>query len=422
MDAIGGLLLGHGCTFVWGGLLAWRAGRGGVPLGFSLGTLWLYTWFTPALLWWRGEGSIAGLAYATQLPEMLGVYIVGAGVFVAAWAALPARPEVGWALRLWQDLRPAQVWALLVGYVGLFLLGLWVQGIPLGAWLMPKRSDTILNLFGYHWKVPLVDKALDGLITLGYVLPGVSPLGWLALPLCLVLFALAGFRYRTLLLVGGLLLAALARARTGKQRAVLLGLCAISATGMAWLTLNRLNVSARLYKKWDYNLAHFDLRLLANETNNSQTFGVMLGYYHTRGGKPDGWAASPHFVAVRAVPKALWPGGQKPVAPLLRHIRTAYDATPAGSKLHPAVSNLEEYYLGYGIWGVVLGMAALAWLCRQLAGLGPLMPLGTLFLWQLISRGYLPQQVDLAVFLALPVGLLYLWQRYGGRAPTLTRR
>ncbi len=419
---LAGLWWAHGCTFLVGGVLAWRAGRAGVPLGFALGSLWLYTWFTPVLLWWRGEGSIAGLAYAAHLPEMLGVYGVGVGVFVATWAALPTATETRWVRQVWDGVRPGRLWALLGLYLGLFLTGLWVQGIPLAAWFSPGRSDTVLNLFGYHWKVPLVDKALDGLITLGYLLPASHALGWLALPLCLVLFALAGFRYRTLLLVGGLLLAALLRTQTRGQRLVALGLCAVAATGMAWLTLNRLNVSARLYKKWDYNLAQFDARLLANETNNSQTFGVLLGHYHAWGGRPDGWGASPHFVAVRALPKALWPGGQKPVAPLLGNIRAAYDATPAGAQLHPAVSNLEEYYLGYGMWGVVLGMAALAWLCRQLARLGPLMPLGTFFLWQLISRGYLPQQVDLAVFLALPVGLLYLWQRYGSSAPLLPRR
>jgi hypothetical protein len=185
---------------------------------------------------------------------------------------------------------------------------------------------------------------------------------------------------------------------------------------MAWLTLNRIRFSQRLFKKMDHNLAHFDLRLLANETNNSQTFGVVLGYYHAKNLGPDGVLATPTFVAVRAVPAFLFPDNKKPLPPLLGHIKEAYSATPAGAELHPAVSNLEEYYLGYGAWGVIVGMLFLAGLCRWMATWGPMGgSLGTVFLFQFISRGYLPQQVDLAFFLALPWGLLYLWQWLGKR-------
>jgi hypothetical protein len=192
--------------------------------------------------------------------------------------------------------------------------------------------------------------------------------------------------------------------------------------GVAWLTLNRIRFSQRLFHKLDHNLTHFDLRLLANETNNSQTFRVLLGYYHKNNVSADGLLATPTFVWVRAIPARFFSEGIKPVSPLLANIRRAYDATPEGEELHPAVSNIEEYYLGFGAWGIIIGMAMMAWLCRWLGAQAPLIgSLGTIFLFQFISRGYLPQQVDLAAFLALPLVLLYLWYRFRKRnEPTPT--
>lgn len=406
----------HALEYGWGFVLAARSGRRGLPFAFALGVLGLYTLFTPWLLWYRGENSIAGLDYGPHLPEALGVYLVGVAIFIASWWALPVM-QAG-SFRLDVDRRLARRVLLLLGaYIAVFLYGLHQAGVPIGEWLQWKNSNTYLNLFGKHWPSPLVDKAADGMITLGYLLLVAWPV--VGIPVGLVLqgvFALAGFRYRLVLLMGSGLTYAFLRVR-GLQGRVLLGVGVLLAClGLAWITLNRIRVSQRLFKQVDNDLTHFDLRLLANETNNSQTFRVLLGYYHSRGSQADGQQGTLTYVLVRALPARVFREGKKPIAPLLQHIRAAYDTTPEGSELHPAVSNLEEYYLGYGMAGVLLGMALMALLCRWMGSWGTVgMPLGTLFLFQLISRGYLPQQVDLAVFLALPVGLLWLWQRLADR-------
>lgn len=406
----------HALEYGWGFMLAARSGRRGLPFAFALGVLGMYTLFTPWLLWQRGENSIAGLDYGPHLPEALGVYLVGVGIFIAAWWALPVL-KVG-SFRLEVNRRLAgQVLLLLGAYMAVFLYGLHQAGVPLGEWLQWKNSNTYLNLFGKHWPSPVVDKAADGMITLGYLLLVAWPIVGVPVGVALLgVFALAGFRYRLVLLMGSGLLHAFLRVRGGRGR-VLLGVGVLLAcVGLAWITLNRIRVSQRLFKQVDNDLTHFDLRLLANETNNSQTFRVLLGYYHSRGSQADGQQGTLTYVLVRALPARVFREGKKPIAPLLQHIRAAYDTTPEGSKLHPAVSNLEEYYLGYGMAGVLLGMALMALLCRWMGNWGAVgMPLGTLFLFQLISRGYLPQQVDLAVFLALPVGLLWLWQRLADR-------
>lgn len=407
----------HALEYGWGFVLAVRSGRRGIPLGFALGVLGMYTLFTPWLLWYRGEDSIAGLNYGPHLAEAMGVYMVGVGIFLASWAAFPDfKARSFWKIEVGRN-EAGRILVLLAGFLAVFLYGLHQAGVPLGEWLQWKNSNTYLNLFGKPWPSPLVDKAADGMITLGYLLLVAWPL--LGLPVgaaLLGVFALAGFRYRLVLLTGSGLLYAFGQVR-GRGGRIMLALgILVACLGMAWITLNRIRVSQRLFKQVDNDLTHFDLRLLANETNNSQTFRVLLGYYHAHGSRADGLLATPTFVAVRALPVRVFPEGKKPVAPLLQHIRAAYDATPEGAQLHPAVSNLEEYYLGYGMAGVVVGMGLLALLCRWMGSWGPAgMPLGTLFLFQLISRGYLPQQVDLAVFLLLPVGLLWVWQRLADR-------
>lgn len=412
-DMISLLFILHALEYGWGFALAARSGRKGMPFAFALGVSGMYTLFTPWLLWYRGENTIAGLDYGPHLPEALGVYLTGVGLFIAVWQALPEMHGVP-KLRLGSGTKlRLRVLTLLGMYLAVFLYGLHQAGVPLGEWLHWKNSNTYLNLFGKHWPSPLVDKAADGLITLGYLLLVAWPVVGVPVGVALLgVFALAGFRYRLVLLTGSGLLHAFLRVQ-GRSGRVLLSAGVLTAcVGLAWITLNRIRVSQRLFKQVDNDLTHFDLRLLANETNNSQTFRVLLGYYHARGSKADGAGGTLTYVLVRALPARVFREGKKPVAPLLQHIRAAYDTTPEGSELHPAVSNLEEYYLGYGMAGLLLGMALMALLCRWMGSWGALgMPLGTLFLFQLISRGYLPQQVDLAVFLALPVGLLWLWQR-----------
>lgn len=406
----------HALEYGWGFALAARSGRRAVPFAFALGVLGMYTLFTPWLLWYRDEDSIAGLDYGPHLPEALGVYLAGVGIFIAFWWALPVMQAGSFRLEVNRRLA-GRILLLLGAYMAMFLYGLHQAGVPLGEWLHWKNSNTYLNLFGKHWPSPLVDKAADGMITLGYLLAVVWPLVGVQVGVALLgVFALAGFRYRLVLLTGSGLLHAFLRVRGGQGRVLLsLGLL-VAGLGLAWITLNRIRVSQRLFKQVDNDLTHFDLRLLANETNNSQTFRVLLGYYHARGSQADGQQGTLTYVLVRALPARVFREGKKPVAPLLQHIRAAYDTTPEGSELHPAVSNLEEYYLGYGMAGVLLGMALMSLLCRWMGSWGPVgMPLGTLFLFQLISRGYLPQQVDLAVFLALPLGLLWLWQRVADR-------
>ena len=331
-----------------------------MPFGFALGVLGLYTLFTPWLLWTRGEDTIAGIPYGPHLHEALGVYVVGIGVLIAAWAALPVQRHKEWA-GVFARVRWQSVVALLLIYLVVYCYALHQAGVPLREYVQWKRSDLYLNLFGKHWPNPLADKAADGLVSVGYLLGIVLP--WVGLPLGIgwvLLFSLAGFRYRTLILVGGWVLAGFLYIERKTGRWLLFGLVLLAGIGMAWLTLNRIRLSQRLFQRVDNDLSHFDLRLLANETNNSQTFRVLLGYYHAHGSRADGTLATPSFVAVRAIPSFLFPDKKKPVAPLLTHIRQAYDATPAGGELHPAVSNIEEYYLGYGMAGVVVGMGLLA--------------------------------------------------------------
>lgn len=405
----------HACQYGLGAVVAKRAGKRAIPFGFGLGVLFLYTLFTPFLLWLRQEGTIAGIPYAPHLPEVLGVYILGLGVFIAAWWALPAPQNgasTGWSFSITKGDLP-MLWVLLGLCFAGCLWGIAQQDIPLGEWFTYKNSNKYLNLFGQHWRTPLVDKLSDMLIVVAYLLIVLRPrFAYFLLPILAVYFGLLGFRYRHLLLFGSLLVYIFWQLPAGKAQWRFWGLVVLGCVGMAWLTLNRIRFSQRFFKKLDYNLAHFDARLLANETNNSQTFGVLLGYYHTHHLPPDGWLATPTFVTVRALPARVFAGRKKPLAPLLKHIRRAYNTTPAGTKLHPAVSNLEEYYLGYGPVGVIAGMALMALLCYLLASLGPVAgSVGTVFLFQLISRGYLPQQVDLAVFLALPFVLVYIWHR-----------
>lgn len=230
-----------------------------------------------------------------------------------------------------------------------------------------------------------------------------------AVLLCFCIFVFAGLRYRVIMVLIGMLTSyfiTMPKNATHYRKAALV--CLLFVIGLQYLTINRWAIARRQFSYLTFNLFQFNNQTLLTETNNSQTFFCMLRYNHLQNLGPDYGESMFKFVLIRALPKNLFENGKKPVAPLLQRLVPATNP-PNPERGLPAYSNIDEYYLSFGWPGVVIGMALLAYLLARMPnykqGLAAKawQVLVTAFLFQLITRGYFPQQMELFVFLLLPL-------------------
>lgn len=236
---------------------------------------------------------------------------------------------------------------------------------------------------------------------------------WLlwAVPL-LVFFALTGWRYRVVLTLAVLVWDAwLFWPQTRARRWAAAALVLLATVGVPWLTVNRWYLGKRQFDQMQWSLSGFNYHTLLTELNTSQTFLALLKYKDEQDLGPDWGQSMLGHIVVRAMPSSWFPNAQKPLAPNLQLIQEAVPRpNPRG---FPAVGLIEEWYLSFGYSGVLLGMAALGWLMTRLPdprrspwNRAVIACLG-IVAYQWISRGYLPQQVELAVVLSLPFWILY---------------
>ena len=228
---------------------------------------------------------------------------------------------------------------------------------------------------------------------------------------------LTGWRFRLLLLGAAGLGLVWQSAGRNRRRWVAVAMVLV-LPAVLFLFHNRAILATGQWQLLGQHTSPFSLQVLARETSNSQTFMRVLVWRDSTKNGPDWGHSTLGYLALRPIPGRFFAGGHKPLPPMHRHIFAAFSGTAQGQRLRPAVTNPEEYYLG-GTWlGLVLGMAGMAALCRLLGSVlaqanTPASRLlgwvGTAFLYQLISRGHLPQQAQLAFFLLWPFAALYLY-------------
>jgi hypothetical protein len=390
-----------------------------------------YAFFTPWYLFEHNITSIAGLTYSSYFDDAGRVYLGGSAAFIASYVLLDRFVTFGRS-----SLNPQFVFtknhitqSLLVLYtIILCFLGyiLTYSGVSLTELVDLKNSNTYLNLFGKQLAFPFADRIPDFLLLPTLLLFIAKPkFAWPILVLTTVIFIAFGFRYRVILLYGAIWLTWFVQPKLlisypqSWIRSFLISTLFVGFFVIGLLTVNRLMLSARLFNKLTFDLSLLDTRLLVNETNNAQAFMRVLAYRGEAGiSFPPLLNTTLACLVERFIPAVAFSDGIKPKPQLLIDIQNAFSSTPAGQTMHPAVTNMEEYYLDWGYTGLFICMGLFSFLCLFIGRITVLLfntyyfPVGILlsvFVFQIISRGYMPQQVDILFSLIAPLAVLYLW-------------
>jgi oligosaccharide repeat unit polymerase len=155
-------------------------------------------------------------------------------------------------------------------------------------------------------------------------------------------------------------------------------------------------------------------QLIMHQTDNYKT--EMMVVKHIRDNNVDydyGESMFTH-IFIRIIPASFFENDKKPEIPQLNIIKSSFNSKE-GRYAGAAVSNVIEYYIAFGVVGIVFFMTILGVFLGYIAKKTNLsnsrdrviVVMIAMVMFQEITRGYLPQNVTLLAFLLITLKLFY---------------
>jgi len=280
----------------------------------------------------------------------------------------------------------------------LYFFNLLASGISIGGLFNPFHRGEDGILFSAAFSFPLLELLSASVPVCLFLLMALKqyrkPVWWLFFLFWLLMSLLGGWRFR-IILFG--LFCLLLFVESGYRKKGFLLYLLLFVFSMAWLTLNRMAIAKRQFELVTFDLRQFDGSVFNNEFSNCRTFRACLSMPQAdsfpgfRGWMKEGQAMKPWIIQFSKswIPEG-WPWNP-----------------------NPALSQPEEFYLLFGLPGLLLLMVFSGMLTACLdrmrydlfSRLFALVFTALLFQW--ISRGYFPFQLKITLICLLP--FLLLW-------------
>jgi hypothetical protein len=349
-------------------------------------------------------------------------YSLPAGRVLGRWAMPPLRLEEpglrvlrrwGWGLAVFASLG-LLLW-LAVGGISptrLLLPGV-LSEAPQGGAEAP--GEDIPYLFqSVEWFIPafLLLRAAGGLKR--------RWMRWAFWTLTAIIYLSLAFRYRlVLLLVATLTLAFLRKGKRPPMSLLALGAVLLFAFA-GWVSImRRYFASYGMDESLDMSLG----AVLKSGLADTRIFDTFMAVLYAVPRFKDHVYADPFtYIFILPIPRALWP--EKPNPEWLYDVGAAV-GTPISGSAGVAVPNFGEFYMAFGVPGVVLGMLVFGILARTLwewfradpddPARRAIFALANIWLLQVLIRGYLAQIVKEWCYFILPALLAMLAARRAQR-------
>lgn len=187
--------------------------------------------------------------------------------------------------------------------------------------------------------------------------------------------------------------------------------------------LNVISINRRAFKESDFSnikLTSNEERyessytLMLNQTNNFTTDFSVLEYMKENNVTSDYGNSMFLQTFIRLIPSSFFQYGKKPIIPQQDIIRKCFNSIE-GYYAGAAVTNIFEYYIAFGFWGIIFFMSLLG---RILAYYSKKVDLNNsrdqvvivmiaMILFQEITRAYMPQVMTLLAYLYLSLKIFY---------------
>lgn len=388
-----------------------------IPFLFGLLLLHLFVGVVPLYFWLFGPHTLLSYPYHVQFNQASSIYLLGFVAFATGYLALNTKKKINEtpSMLLSQPVLIKALLALLfVCWVGV-LVNFHLSGVQLLEVFNPANRTPSAMLFSIPIYNGLLEALANSFIAILLILFALSKRKWWVVALIavhLAFFFIAGWRFRIMLTLLGLgiyYLPNLSRQSIWKWLAA----CMLGFVLMLWVSQNRMAFSKRMFHLVQWSVSDYDLFHIMHEVGSCRTFMATLRHMEQNNIGHD-WGASFYLPLYwRLQPSENFPGGIRPKPPLLE-LEKAWIPAEVTQNLNPGVCNLEEYYLSLGWLGLVVLMATFG-MAIHLIPKERKTPIQTAaqmvftsFLFQFISRGYLPQQLKLLAFLGFPFLLVVI--------------
>lgn len=396
---------------------------------FSLLVFWLLTWANPCYHILAGTSQFYGATVSETFSEVLWLYFWAIGIFNGVyWFYAQADLKiVNPILRLrklsWvKNIQPmgwvGKLWLIVPPYI--CLLAQWADmqgtGVNMLDLYNPLFTDGNYTVWLYKPINPFF-QALGDSLMLWVIAAFVFRTPWwhkvLITYLAFTLFFLEAWRYRTILTALGILLHYAWNFKGNNNWKPVL-LFFVFGYITLFSTNNRWQIAHRNFNEITFNPIGIGVQeALVKQTNNFVTDAALYKYVTDSTGKHDFGKSTIAFSVFRFVPKSFFENNDKGEPPIItahkRSLRKTGEVTEIG-----AHTNIMEYWFGFGFFGTLVIMVfwalLLAHLNFNLSDLRNRISVLTviILIFQIITRGYTPQHLELLIFLSIPLSGIWL--------------
>lgn len=388
-----------------------------LPYMLSLFVLTVYCLITPVFFYSKGLTSIIGTDISHYYGAGLFFNMLGALTFIVGYW-ISARSKSRWEEPAANELRNANkpITILFFVFYIISFLNLAAGGVSLQRVV---TGDAVVGLGarGATYYLQNFTDSLISVIIIAYIYGLPKGRILLFIGLSFFLFSLLGFRYRIILTLLGLLTVYLYKHKVSIKQlvgAIVLGL--VFFYGIMVSTVNRWVLVTRQYDQLELSPLAFDYSVFFDQTRGA--LADMAVYRHFdipgRGAEHDNGITMFGYVFIRIIPRSIMPDKDRFYPPpQLATTIAAYDAWWARFS-GEATLNLAAFYIAFGWMGIVLGCFFWGFLLRKFgdrirkrdALSYAVYIIITLVSFQWITRGYMPQIIDQAIYMLVPVWIL----------------
>jgi len=282
------------------------------------------------------------------------------------------------------------------------------------------KQDQAVGLFNY---LLFFADSLIIALTILYYENKKNKIFWIVLVVTIVYYLFLGFRYRIILMLIGFIYYLLFKNKLS-IKSIAQWVCYLV---IFFIFMNFISVNRHVFRQRDIQEIQLSsdapnemtpYQFVMQQTSNYSTDFNVLKYIKENSISPDFGETMFYNVYVRITPASFYNNNIKPVAPQQEIIRNSFGSVE-GFYAGAAITNIFEYYIAFGVFGVILFMSMLgtflAYLTKTLdvnhTRNRVFIVIIAMILFQEITRAFMAQIVTLAVYLFFAFYLFYRKRR-----------